>query len=148
MHINSHKDAVAGVVFAAIGTVAFFYAHQYPIGTALNMGPGFFPALLGVILFVLGLGTFGRAMVTETDRLEVLAWRPMLLLPLGVLLFGLMIDRLGLIPSILVAIVLSRLAAPRLRILEVLAVCVVLTVLASVLFVYGLGLPPATLLPR
>jgi hypothetical protein len=148
MTIKNHKDAAAGLVFILIGSFAFVYAHAYAIGSALNMGPGFFPALLGVILLLLGLFILARSISATPDRPERIGWRPLLLLPLGVLLFGLMIDRLGLLAAMLAAVLLSRLAAPRFRPVEVLAVCAVLMAMTSVLFVYGLGLPPAALLPR
>ena len=39
----------------AIGAVAMFIARNYPFGTALRMGPGYFPMVLGGLLILFGL---------------------------------------------------------------------------------------------
>ena len=39
----------------AIGAAAMFIARNYPFGTALRMGPGYFPMLLGGLLILFGL---------------------------------------------------------------------------------------------
>ena len=39
----------------AIGAAAIFVARNYPFGTALRMGPGYFPVVLGGLLIVFGL---------------------------------------------------------------------------------------------
>ncbi len=56
MKIKSPKDFWAGLMF--LGSGAFFAiwaATHYQMGTAVRMGPAYFPALLGGLLVVLGL---------------------------------------------------------------------------------------------
>jgi Tripartite tricarboxylate transporter TctB family len=50
------RDFVAGLVFAAFGAAAIHFVREYPLGTAMHMGPGYFPAALGWIL--IGFGAF------------------------------------------------------------------------------------------
>jgi hypothetical protein len=50
------RDLVAGLVFAAFGAAAIHFVREYPLGTAMRMGPGYFPAALGWIL--IGFGAF------------------------------------------------------------------------------------------
>ena len=55
MKIKSPKDFWAGVMF--VGTGAFFLiwaVANYQMGTAVRMGPAYFPAVLGGLLAVLG----------------------------------------------------------------------------------------------
>jgi hypothetical protein len=54
LHVVDFKAFYAGLFFAAIGAAAFVLSHQYEIGAPLNMGPGFFPALVGIALAGLG----------------------------------------------------------------------------------------------
>src|SRR5215467_13881259 len=49
------KDFWSGVMLIAIGAGAVFIARDYPFGTALHMGAGFFPVVLGFVLVLFGL---------------------------------------------------------------------------------------------
>ena len=53
--LANNKDVWAGLMLIAIGAAAIFVARSYPFGTALRMGPGFFPVVLGGLLIVFGL---------------------------------------------------------------------------------------------
>lgn len=55
LHIKSQADLLSGVMFIVIGVVVVWAASQYRIGTAVAMGPGYFPRLLGGLLALLGL---------------------------------------------------------------------------------------------
>ena len=58
MNLHSdNKDVWAGLMLIAIGAAAMFFARNYPFGTALRMGPGYFPMLLGGLLILFGLYT-------------------------------------------------------------------------------------------
>ncbi len=50
-----NKDVWAGLLLIAIGAVAMLIARNYPFGTALRMGPGYFPIVLGALLILFGL---------------------------------------------------------------------------------------------
>ena len=55
------------------------------------MGPGFFPALVGGLLFALGLviALKGWRAEHETLDLATVPWRAVILFPVGLTLFGL-----------------------------------------------------------
>jgi len=53
--LANNKDVWAGLMLIAIGAAAIFVARNYPFGTALRMGPGFFPVVLGGLLIAFGL---------------------------------------------------------------------------------------------
>ncbi len=44
---RSNKDFWAGLMFAGTGAAAMFIARNYPFGTTLRMGPGYFPTRPG-----------------------------------------------------------------------------------------------------
>jgi len=139
--IRDGRSFGAGVLFGAIGLAAALYAHQYPFGAPGQMGPGFFPTLLALALVVLGAINVVRSLTVHGDELTRVALRPLLLVSAGVGLFALGVDRVGLIASIVLLVVLGALAGPRPRLREVLVLAVVLAVLSAGVFVYALKLP-------
>ena len=40
--VNGPKDILAGLIFIAFGVGTFILAHYYTLGTAVDMGPGYF----------------------------------------------------------------------------------------------------------
>jgi hypothetical protein len=55
MKIKSPKDFWAGVMFVGVGAFFLIWAvANYQMGTAVRMGPAYFPVLLGGLLAVLG----------------------------------------------------------------------------------------------
>jgi hypothetical protein len=66
--IRSPKDFWAGLMFIAFGLFACIYAYaSYQMGTAVRMGPAYFPTVLGGLLAVLGLLVLIEAFAME-DR--------------------------------------------------------------------------------
>jgi uncharacterized BrkB/YihY/UPF0761 family membrane protein len=49
------RRAVPGAVLAAVAALAIYSAHGLSYGTAAHVGPGAIPAILGALLFILGL---------------------------------------------------------------------------------------------
>ena len=143
------KDFWAGVMLMALGVLTVAIARTYPMGTVLRMGAGFFPTVLGWILVV-----FGAVLVIKglrsTDRIDR-NWSPraLVLIPVTLVLFGLLIERIGFVPSLFVLIVGSATASSEFRLLEAVSVGAVLTALSVAVFIWGLGLPyPLLVLPR
>jgi TctA family transporter len=58
--LRNNRDFIAGLLFAVIGALAVALAHDYPIGTTMRMGPGYFPTALGAILFLFGVYVLAR----------------------------------------------------------------------------------------
>jgi hypothetical protein len=126
----------------AIGAVAAFVAIGYPIGSTRQMGPGYFPVVLGVILMVLGAVIGGRALWTgEVKPLPSMPVRPLLLVTLSILIFAAMLERFGLIPAILAAVLVSCLGGHEFRVREAAPLAVFLAAACVLLFHVALGLP-------
>jgi len=64
MHIKRPKDFWAGLMFIGFGlfTVAWSLTH-YQMGTAVRMGPGYFPVMLGGLLAVLGAAVLAESIM-------------------------------------------------------------------------------------
>src|SRR5690606_17797986 len=54
MQVRNKQDFWAGIMFAVIGAFAALGSLRYSMGTARDMGPGYFPFWLGICLGVLG----------------------------------------------------------------------------------------------
>ena len=51
MSIKSQRDFVTGVLFSAFGIAFAWGATTYNVGTGARMGPGYFPLMVGVLIF-------------------------------------------------------------------------------------------------
>jgi hypothetical protein len=139
--ILENKDVWAGLFLIAVGITAIVMARDYAFGTALRMGPGYFPTVLGGLLILFGLYTFVTGL-RESESIEG-SWslRALIVLPLALVLFGVLIDRAGFIPAMLVLIFGSALAGTQFRPIEMIVFSVALTALCALVFVWALGLP-------
>ena len=98
MNLKNQKDFFSGLLFMALGVSFAWAASRYGMGTAANMGPGYFPLLLGALLTLLGGVLVFKALVFETEdggRIGTVAWRPMCLIAAANGVFGLLIGGLA-----------------------------------------------------
>jgi putative tricarboxylic transport membrane protein len=141
----ARKDVLAGLLFIAVAAIGLWLSRDYPIGTALRMGTGYVPRLLcwlllglGVIVLVQGLREAQDARPLSAG--DISALRPVVFVTASLVIFGLSIERLGLVVSILLLTGVGAVAARGLRPLETLAAALVLIVLSWGIFILGLGL--------
>lgn len=129
-------------MFAAFGTMAMVISTDYPFGTASRMGPGYFPTVLGGIMLVLGLIVTGMSLKSDKDRkVTPFAWKPMIMLSLGFVVFGWGIDNIGFVPSLFLLSVITAAAGQTFKVVEVLIMTVLLIAGAVGVFIYGIDLP-------
>ena len=135
------KDFWGGAMLIVTGVVAVVMARNYTFGTALRMGPGYFPSVLGGLLILFGLYLV-VAGLRSGEKIEG-SWslRALIILPLSLVLFGVLIDRAGFVPALLVLIFGSAAGGTEFKPIEVLLFSVFLTALCVALFVWALGLP-------
>ena len=69
MKINSPKDFWSGLMFIATGVFfAIWAVMHYQMGTAVRMGPAYFPTMLGGLLAVLGLVILVQSLAFRRDE--------------------------------------------------------------------------------
>jgi hypothetical protein len=143
MRIKSERDFWAGLMFLVMGVVFAWGALSYSFGSSARPGPGYFPFGLGVMLALIGAFILFEALTIETDDGEpvgTIAWRPLLMLTLSVLLFAVLTPRFGIVVSIPVLVVVASLASDEFGWPAALIGAVVLTVFSWLVFIKGLGL--------
>ena len=67
MKIKSGKDFWAGMLYLSFGLYFAIYARNYNMGTALRMGPGYFPIVLSWMLVLLGVAVIARSYFTKIE---------------------------------------------------------------------------------
>ena len=136
------RDLLAGIIFIGFGLAFAVAAYGYGIGTAIRLGPGAFPLMLGGCLVTLGLITVIQGFLAdEGQAIGPVPWRAILLVIGGILFFGVTVRGLGLAPALFVAVLLSAFASSRTNPLSALLLALALTAFCALIFVGGLGLP-------
>ena len=141
MTLGLSKDVWAGAMLIAIGTAAMLIARNYPFGTALRMGPGYFPMILGGLLTLFGLFILACGLRSRERIAGSFSLRALIILPISLLLFGVLMEHGGFVPAMIVLIFGSATAAAEFKFIEALLFSLALTALSVVIFVWGLGLP-------
>ena len=137
--IRHPKDFWSGVVFTALGVFAVVAGSKYTLGTAARMGPGYFPRILGILMIVLGLILAVRGVRVPGEPIPRWHWRPTLLVLGSVVVFGLVMDKVGMAIGTVILIVLASAASHEFRPKEAVISGVLLAALAVGVFVVGLG---------
>jgi hypothetical protein len=139
--VSKSKDFYAGLLFIFFGVFAVVVSQNYPMGSAEHMGPGYFPAILGGCLALIGLIVAGRGFCFSTEAIEPWGFRPLLLILGSVMAFAFLFEPLGLVVATLVLVVISCLGGLEFRFREMVFSCLILAAMAVGIFVYGLRLP-------
>lgn len=143
MRIKSERDFWSGVMFIAIGIFFGVGAGNYSLGTSARPGPGYFPLMLSVLMAILGAVVLFKSLTIETeggDKVGPFAWRPLLIVVASIIVFGLLLPRLGLFATVPLLIVMVSLATTEFTWVGTLVNAAVLTVFAWLVFVVGLKL--------
>jgi hypothetical protein len=138
--IRHPKDFWSGVLFTALGAFSILYGSKYTIGTAARMGPGYFPRILGILMIVLGLILALRALRLKGTPIPAWKWRPTVLVLGSVVLFGMIVQWVGMAISTIVLIFVASLASHEFSARAALIAGVLLATLAVGVFVIGLNL--------
>jgi hypothetical protein len=136
-----NKDFLAGLMFIGVGGGAMLMARDYPFGSALRMGPGYFPTVLGAIVAVLGVWVLIQGLLKQQPVTRTWSLRALIVLPLTALVFGIMMEKAGFVPALVVLAIMSGFASPEFKLVEQSVLAIGLAVLSVGLFIYGIGLP-------
>lgn len=136
-----NKDFLAGLLLLAFGSIGFYLALDYPFGSSLRMGPGYFPRVLAGIVLAFGVFVLARGLVTKEAVKGVWGWRALAYISVAFVAYGWIMDRFGMIPALVALFFISARGGHEFKWLEVTILTVFMSIFAVVLFVYGLGLP-------
>jgi uncharacterized membrane protein YhhN len=149
--LKNSPDFFSGLVFCAVGGAFAWGATGYEVGSAAQMGPGYFPLMLGVLLVILGAAITVKSLVStpsHRQKMGAWAWRPLLCIVLANVLFGVLLvglpslglPAMGMWVAIVVMTVVASMARKGFSWKEALVQGVVLAVGSYLVFVLGLNL--------
>lgn len=115
MKIKFGQDMVTGLMFALIGAGALWIGKNYNMGTASQPGTGVLPAMLSCGLIAIGAALCLRSAISGDTVIERSAWGPVLWVTIATVAFGLLIDRIGFIPTTIVSLTLCALGTAETR---------------------------------
>ena len=142
MQVRNHHDLWSGIMFMAFGLLFMVFSRQYQMGTAAKMGPGYFPTVLGGLLFVLGLaiGATAYSKGNREARLAPFGLRENALVLASVLLFAAALGPLGIVLSIIILVFVSAAASHEFSLRDTTLAAIFLLILSYLVFVKGLEL--------
>ena len=135
------KDFWTGVIYIVVGSAALIISRDYGMGTAVKMGPAYFPSILGVLLMVIGIISVLRSFLKSGSPIGVVAWKGLVLIVVSTLLFGMIVRGAGLIIALPLLVIISASASARFSWKHSLAEAAGITVFCIVVFLKGLGVP-------
>lgn len=139
--IAVNKDMVAGAIFVAFAIGFGVVSTAYPMGSAAQMGPGYYPLLLSGVLGLLGL-VIGLAGWRKPAQQMVVVRPPALISVLAApLLFAVTLRPLGFVPAVILTSLLATMAAPRMSWLARILTAIGLALGCTAIFIWALGIP-------
>ena len=139
--LHDNKNFLSGLFFVGTGGLGMFMAQDYPMGTALRMGPGYFPIVLSGMLILFGIYCLIQGLLNPEKLKHNWSPRALLILPIATVVFGLLMEHAGFIPALIVLVFISAYAGSEFKFWEVLVMAIGLTIGSWALFIWGLGLP-------
>ena len=143
MKIKSEKDFWAGLMFLVTGIGFAWGATAYNFGSSARPGPGYFPFGLGIFLALLGALVLFEALTIEVEGGEKIGGWPVRqgsIILFAVVLFGLLLPRLGMAITLPILIIVASMASGEFDWKEVALNTVILTVGSWGIFIKGLAL--------
>lgn len=141
MFRRDYADIIGGVLLLAAGLFIAAYAHStLDPGTMRKLGPGMFPMAVGLLMAVFGVLVAVPAFFREGAPVTVKPRAALAVLG-GIAVFGLLIVPAGLVPALIAMILTATVAENRVRPRAIAAMCIVLPLMAFLIFKIGIGLP-------
>lgn len=135
------SDFWAGIIYIAFGTTALVAAHDYGMGSALRMGPGYFPTILAAMLTAIGAASAIRGLRGKGENVGGLSLRGMLFIAGPIVLFATLLRGAGLLIALPLLIIVSSYASAHFNLKRTLLLAAGLTAFCSLVFIKGLGIP-------
>jgi hypothetical protein len=143
LKIKSEKDFWSGLMFLVVGAAFAWGATAYSFGSSARPGPGYFPFGLGIILALIGALILFESLTIEVEGGDKIGDWPLKqagVILFAVVLFGLLLPKLGMAIALPVLIIVSSLGSGEFKLKEAVINAAILTVASWAIFIKGLGL--------
>ena len=140
-------ELASGALVTALGLLGLAASWDLERGVLRQMGPGYLPATVSWLIIAGGVVMIAAALLKPGKPLPDFQVRPLAMISLGLALFGMTIDSLGIIVAIVILIVVCGFASPITRFWEMVVLAICLALGSAFIFVQLLGLA-IPILPR
>lgn len=130
----------AAAMLLLLGLFMVVKGFEYPFGTMVRIGPGFFPVLTGGALILLAAATMFEVRHADTSPPDV-PLRPLACIMTALVLFALLVGRAGLVPATFVLVFLSAAGERSVNWIRTALVAVAMSCIGWLLFVLAFNLP-------
>ncbi len=135
------RDFWAGLLYLIIGAAALYMAADYEMGTAISMGPGYFPKVLSGLLILIGAASLVRSFIVEGEPLKGFAFSKIIYVTISIIVFALLVEGAGLAIAVMAVVGISAMASKFFNWKFTRGIAFGAAVFCSLVFVKGLGIP-------
>ena len=139
MRINKAEFAVAASI-VLFGAAMAYVGSGYGIGTLSDMGAGYFPVVLGFVAIFFGVLTLLEVRYA-TSPPPIVRWRAFAGVFLAILVWALLVERIGLFLASLMLVVIGSLGRRTVDIKSMVATAILASTAAVLIFIHGFTLP-------
>ena len=139
LRVRSPRDAGGAVLLFIVGALLLIGQLSLPRGTAVNMGAGYVPNILGWGILCVAILLSARAFRLSAPPLNAVPWRALVTILGSFFVFAILIERAGLAIAASATILVAAGATAGYQWKSNLLLAVALTAFSIVLFKFGLG---------
>ena len=139
--IRSAKDFWTGLIYIFFGSSAILIARDYAMGTAIKMGPAYFPTILGSLLILIGAISVLRSFIVSGTSIGAGAFKGLSFVIGSTVVFGLLVRGAGMVVALTLLVIISAYGSTRFRWRPTIVMAVGLTIFCALVFIKGLGIP-------
>lgn len=144
MRMRFGQDMATALLFIVVGVGALIIGWDYPRGTAQRPGTGVLPAILSWCLIGIGGLLLLKSVLGGDIEMQRWAWRPFLSVTAATVAFGLFVDDLGLILTMIIALTLCAIGTKETRWAEYAIFLALMIAIGWGTFIWLLGMPIPT----
>ena len=141
MLTRNPKDFWPGFIYMAFGISALIIARDYKMGTALKMGPAYFPAIVSALLVLVGIISVVRSFIREGSPIGSFTVKGLFIIAASTLVFGFILRGAGLIIALPVFVISSFYASRWFNWRHSIMLAVGVAAFCIIVFLKGLGIP-------
>jgi lysylphosphatidylglycerol synthetase-like protein (DUF2156 family) len=139
-HINQ-PDVLAGILIGTVGVAGLWFGASLSWGTASAMGSGYLPLALSWTLLAIAVVLSVRGLLRQPEKILRFSLWPALVLTVATIIFGLVLEHIGLVATVFIVSMISTFAGERVSWIHRLLISGLLATSCVLVFVYLLGQP-------
>ncbi len=141
MRIRFGQDMATALLFIVVGIGALIIGWDYPRGTPQRPGTGVLPAILSWCLVGVGGLLVLKSVLAGDIEMQRWAWRPFFAVTAATVSFGLLVDDLGLVITMVIALTLCAIGTRETRWAEYAIFLALMIAIGWGTFIWLLGMP-------